>query len=222
MLSAQGPVRGQAPAEAAQAPLRAASRPSTPPVPENVDDYWFAPRPADVAAARNAALADAATAYARGQLRGGADRPRARPSRPAVRSTPTRSSTSGSSQLRQSHAAEADKAFDAVLARKPEGYLAVAAMIGKAEAAELRGDQAAAADLYEKLSTHKSVAPEDVLTRLARASLAAGDRKRAAEAFLRVYYEFPLTDAASSARDALGSLQDFIVRNTTSGISAAR
>ena len=33
--------------------------------------------------------------------------------------------------------------------------------------------QAAAADVYEKLSSHKSVAPEDVLSRLGRASLAA-------------------------------------------------
>ena len=54
--------------------------------------------------------------------------------------------------------------------------------------------------LAEKLATHKSVSPEDVLSRLARAAHAAGDRKRAAEAWLRVYYEFPLSDAASMPR----------------------
>ncbi len=80
---------------------------------------------------------------------------------------------------------------------------------------------AGAADLYEKLSTHKSVAPDEVLTRLARAALAAGDRKRAAEAFQRVYYEFPLSDAASNARDALGSLQEFVVRNTQRDLGRA-
>ncbi|HEX9369210.1 MAG TPA: transglycosylase SLT domain-containing protein, partial [Vicinamibacterales bacterium] len=47
------------------------------------------------------------------------------------------------------------------------------------------------------------------------------DRKRAAEAFQRVYYEFPLTDAASNARDALGSLQDFIVHDTQRDLGRA-
>src|SRR5438552_3105129 len=87
----------------------------------------------------------------------------------------------------------------------------VAGSQGKAEVADLRTDRAAAADLYEKVSTRKSIAPEDALVRLGRASLAAGDRKRAAEAFQRVYYEFPLSEAASTARDALASLQDFLI-----------
>src|SRR5258708_3779271 len=128
----------------------------------------------------------------------------------------------GLSDLRLSHAAEADTALDAVLARKPEGYLSAAAMMGKAEAAELRADNATAADTYEKLASQKSVPTEDVLFRAARAALAAGDRKRAAEAFQRVYYEFPLSDAASSARDALGSLQDFFNRSTQRDLGRAR
>ena len=182
-------------------------------VPENLDDYWFAPRPADkAAAARNGALADAAAAYAAGNY-------------PAAQSAARQALAAGGpleghaqlyiglADLRQSRGAEADKSFDAVLARKPEGYLYVAAMIGKAEAAELRADRAAAADLYEKLSAHKSAAPDDVLVRLARASLAAGDRKRAAEAYQRVYFEFPLSEASAAARDALGSLRDVIIPN---------
>src|SRR5205807_9872054 len=64
-----------------------------------------------------------------------------------------------------------------------------------------------------KLASRKSVASEDVLLHLGRAWLAAGDRKRAAEAFQRLYYEFPLSDAASTARDALASLQDFLIPN---------
>ena len=78
-----------------------------------------------------------------------------------------------------------------------------------------------AADLYDKLSSRKSVAPEDVLSGWRAPSLAAGDRKRAAEAFQRVYYEFPLSDAASTPRDALGSLQDFVVRNTPRDLGRA-
>ena len=45
----------------------------------------------------------------------------------------------------------------------------------------------------------KAAVTEDVLSRLGRAALAAGDRAKAAEAFVRVYYEFPLTDAATLA-----------------------
>ena len=180
-------------------------------LPQNVEDYWFAPRASDRAAAKSSVLANAATAYASGNYLS------------SLMSAQQARATTGAlelyaqyyvglSQLRLSNGTEAEKAFDAVLARKPEGYLSVAAMHGKAEAAELRGDHGAAADLYEKLSTHKTLAPEDVLLRLGRASLAAGNRSRAAEAFLRVYYEFPLSDAATSAGAALSSLQDLITK----------
>jgi soluble lytic murein transglycosylase len=182
-------------------------------IPENLDDYWFAPRPAErAAAARNATLADAAAAYAAGNY--GAAETAARQALAAGGPLETYAQLYiGLSDLRQSHGPDADKSFDAVLARKPGGYLYVAAMIGKAEAAELRADRAAAADLYEKLSEHKSVAPEEVLLRLGRAALAAGDRKRAADAFQRAYFEFPLSDAAATARDALASLRDVVVPN---------
>jgi soluble lytic murein transglycosylase len=118
----------------------------------------------------------------------------------------------GVSELRLAHAAEAEKAFEAVIARKPDGALSVDAAIGRAEAMELRGDHAGAADVYESLASNKGVVLEDVLPRLARAALAAGDRKRAAEAWLRVYYELPLSEAATSAADALNSLQDIILK----------
>jgi soluble lytic murein transglycosylase len=224
-LAGQGPDAGQGPAAGSQGQAAVEPNPQLlptvhAPVPENVDDFWFAPRPAAIAGAGTTALAAAAAAYAAGN-------------HPAVLTSARQAVPAGGplepyarfyiglAELRLSHAAEADKAFDQVLARKPDGYLSAAAMMGKAEAAELRGDQAAAADLYEKLSSHKSVAPEDVLLRLGRASLASGDRKRAAEAFQRVYYEFPLTEAASNARDALGSLQDFFVRNTPRDLGRA-
>jgi soluble lytic murein transglycosylase len=207
LVCAPAALSGQAPAEPPQLQptIHAA-------VPENIDDYWFAPRPADRAAARNAPLTDAALAYAAGNY--AASLVSARQA-VAVRG-PLEAYAQlyiGLSELRLSHAPEADKALEAVLARNPEGNLYVAAMLGRAEAAELRADHAGAADLYDTLSSHKSAAPDEVLTRLARASLAAGDRKRAAEAFRRVYYEFPLSEAAAAARDALGSLQDFLVRD---------
>ncbi len=225
VLCSEGRAAGQAAGTASQGQAAVEPNPQLlptvhAPVPENVDDFWFAPRPAAIAAVGNTPLADAAAAYASGNYSAALVSAR----RAVAAGGPLESYAQfyiGLSELRLSHAAEADKAFDQVLARRPDGYLSAAAVIGKAEAAELRADQAAAADLYEKLSSHKSVAPEDVLSRLARASLASGDRKRAAEALQRVYYEFPLTDAASNARDALGSLQDFFVRSTPRDLGRA-
>jgi soluble lytic murein transglycosylase len=219
VLCTQGPLagsQGQAPGDSIPQ-LQPTIHPS---IPENVDDYWFVPRPAAVAAVGNTPLADAALAYAAGNYTSALAS-----ARQSVAAggplQPYAHLYVGLSELRLSHAPEADKAFDLVLGRKSDGYLSVAATIGKAEAAELRADRAGAADLYEKLSTRKSVAPEDVLLRLGRAALAAGDRKRAAEAFQRVYYEFPLNEAASIARDALGSLQDFLVPNTQRDLGRA-
>jgi soluble lytic murein transglycosylase len=179
-------------------------------LPRNVDDYWFAPRPGERSAARGA-LSDAASAYAAGNYAAALSSAR----QALAAAGPLQSYAQyyvGASHLRLANPAEADKAFDALLAKKPEGYLSLAAMLGKAEAAESRGNHAAAAAIYEQLSTQKSVAPEDILLRLGRSSLAAGNRQGATEAFLRVYYEFPLSDAAESAGAALGSLQDLIVK----------
>jgi len=180
-------------------------------LPQNIDDYWFAPRPVDLAAARNPALTGAAAAYASGNYSSTLALAR----QAVAAGGPLQIYAQyyqAVAQLKLSNPSDADKSFDAVLARKPEGYLSVAAMLGKAEAAESRGDHSAALAIYETLSTHKSIAPEDVLGRLARAALAAGNRSRAAEAYVRIYYEFPLSDAAAGAKNALGSLQDLIVR----------
>jgi soluble lytic murein transglycosylase len=179
-------------------------------LPENADDYWFAPRPAD-STARLPTLTDAAAAYAAGNYTSSLSLAR----QAAATNGPLAVYAQyyiGLSQLKLSNAADADKAFDAVLARKPEGYLSIAALLGKGQAAEIRSDHASAAGIYEKLSTHKAVVPEDGLARLARTSLAMGNRARAAEAYLRIYYEFPLTDAAATAAVALKSLQDVVVR----------
>ena len=118
----------------------------------------------------------------------------------------------GLSLLRASNGTDAAKTFDAILDRKPEGHLSVSAAIGTAAALELNGNSAAAAEIYAGLSTHKSISPEDILARLARASQAAGDRPRAAQAWLRVYYEFPLCEQAKAASDALAGLQDLITK----------
>lgn len=180
-------------------------------LPQDVGDYWLVPAAKERSRLREPNLSAAASAYAAGSYAAALD-------------AAERASTDGAlgsyallyralAQLRMSRAPEADTLFDAVLATKPTGYLADAALIGKAEGAELRADHAAAADIYQKLASEKSIAADDILLRLGRAALAAGDRPRAAEAFLRVYYEFPLSDAATPAGAALASLQDEIVRS---------
>ena len=213
-----GPAAGQVPR---RTPLRSCTRPSTPRCPRTSTTTGSRRARPPSPRRGNTALADAADRVRRGQLRGGADlgAPGRRGRR--VRSSPTRSSTSACRSCACRTRRRPTRRSTPVLARKPEGYLCRRGDDRQGGGRGAPRRPGAAADLYEKLSTHKSVAPEDVLSRLARASLAAGDRKRAAEAFQRVYYEFPLTDAASNARDALGSLQDFVVRNTQRDLGRA-
>jgi soluble lytic murein transglycosylase len=116
----------------------------------------------------------------------------------------------GLAQLRLGQVAEARRTLDGVIDRKAPGYVTFAAALTSGEAAELAGDYAAAVRVYEHIADHKAAISEDVLSRLGRAALAAGNRPRAADAFLRVYYEFPLTDAATAASQQLASLQDLI------------
>ncbi len=218
----QLPVAGiQSPGAAAQAP-GADSRPAADTqlapttlaaLPQEVDDYWLVPSVRDRKAGTTTALATAGKAYAAGDY--------------AAALTSAQHAATGKSALadyglyyqglallRLSRAEEAEKAFDTLIEHKPGGYLAIAAALGKGEAAESRGDHARAADIYEKLTSTKTIAPEDVLARLGRAALAAGDKPRATQAYLRVYYEFPLSDAAAGAGSALSGLQDQIVRTS--------
>jgi hypothetical protein len=117
------------------------------PLPQNVEDYWFAPRPTDVSAARNPALAEAASAYASGNYSSALSSARQAQAAGGPLEVYAHYYI-GVSHLRLSNGSEADRAFDAVLAKKPEGQLLVAAMLGKAEAAESRRDHAGAVSLY--------------------------------------------------------------------------
>jgi soluble lytic murein transglycosylase len=179
-------------------------------LPQNIDDYWFAPAKGD-RPPRATALTDAAAAYAAGNYASALTHARGAAGVSGELDVYAEYYV-GVSELRLAHAAEAEKAFDAVLAGKPEGALSADAAIGRAEAMELQGNHAGAFEVYESLASNKGAVQEDVLARLARAASGAGDRKRAAEAWLKVYYEFPLSDAASNAENALNSLQDLIVK----------
>src|SRR5437870_3438900 len=95
---------------------------------------------------------------------------------------------------------------------KPAGLLAftlasvIAAPLREAECNEALGDLSAAVEIYERLARTKTTAPDDVLIRLGRAARAAGDAEKAATAFARVYYEFPLSDLSVLAGSELETL----------------
>jgi soluble lytic murein transglycosylase len=118
----------------------------------------------------------------------------------------------GLAELKLARAGDARSTFAGIRGREVRGHLAVAAALGEAEAAEAIGAHTAAIAIYEELAGDKAAISEEVLARLGRAALAAGDRRKAAAAFIRVHYEFPLTDAAMEAATAIESLQDVIER----------
>ena len=168
---------------------------------------WFVPTEKERARqpASHAALADAAEKYAEGDFK-------------AALTLATRASASGPlqdyaslyvglSQLRLGESADARRTLD-TLRKDAHGYVVVAASLGSAEAAEALSDYGAAIAIYEELSENKGAVNDDLLSRLGRAALAAGDRKKAADALTRVYYEFPLSDNAALAAEQLTTLQD--------------
>jgi soluble lytic murein transglycosylase len=181
-------------------------------LPSTAGDLWLVPSASETrAAAVYKPLVDGAAAFADG------DYAKALPlvSRASLASTELRGYAdyyAAAAQLRLSKAAEARKLFHAIRERKPGGALAVKTALGEAEAAEALGDYPGALDIYEDLAAGRNTVNQDILSRVGRVALASGDRKKAAEAYLRVYYEFPLTDAAAAAETALADLKDNLVR----------
>ena len=119
----------------------------------------------------------------------------------------------GLAQLRLEKYAEARKTFTAVLDRKPQGAVSLRAALAHGEAAEASGDYKGAVEIYQRLAESKGLVTDEVLSRLGRAALAADDRKVAAHAYVRLYYEFALTDAATAAASQLQSLQEHVVKS---------
>jgi soluble lytic murein transglycosylase len=187
-----------------------------PALPSNPSDLWLVPSESDRATRTLATYEPLVLGVARFQA---GDYPAALSllNRPALATSPLADYATyyiGLSQLRQVQLADARRTFESILARKPSGHVAIAAAMGAGDAAEGAGDPAAAVKFYERIVDRKGAITEEVLYRLGRAALAAGDRKKAAEAFVRVYYEFPLTDAATMAGAQIPALQDQITRNS--------
>ncbi|MBI2221709.1 MAG: transglycosylase SLT domain-containing protein [Acidobacteria bacterium] len=105
----------------------------------------------------------------------------------------------GLAELRLNDVTAARRTLSALKDRPLEGYLAYASVLARGEAAELDNDHAAASALYEQLAAGRPLEPEVVVHRLGRAALAAGDKQKAVSSFLRLRYEFPLSDEAALA-----------------------
>ena len=112
----------------------------------------------------------------------------------------------GLAELRLGRAADARRTFQALAAHPPTGYLVEAAALREADADEALGDTAAALQIYDRLSTEKTTAPDEVLMRLGRLAKTAGNPEKATEAFSRLVYEFPFSDLAPVASDELTNL----------------
>ena len=187
-----------------------------PPLPKNPSELWLVP--ADSPAMTRAAttyepLAQAAAAIGAGDF----ERALTLASRPAFASTPLAGYAAyykGLAQLRLSRPAEARDTFASIKRGGTDGYLPTAVDLATAEAATALGDHARALGIYERLAADKQIVTDQILRKLADAARAAGDRKKAAEALLRVYYEYPLTDSAVAAAADLEPLRDLIVRQS--------
>jgi soluble lytic murein transglycosylase len=124
----------------------------------------------------------------------------------------------GLAQLRLNDVVAARRTLSALKERPLQGYLAHASVFARAEAAERDNDHGAAAALYRGLLSQKPAEPHVVLHRLGRASAAAGDGEEAAKAFLRVRYEYPLSDEAALADAELERLEGVEPRPNTASM----
>jgi soluble lytic murein transglycosylase len=185
-----------------------------PPLSPTAADMWLVP-PETAANTRAAALYQPLTDAAAEMAAGNYDRALTLVNRPSLSGSALADYAAyykGVAQLRLSRAADARETFDALQRRKPSGYLAVAAPLGEAEAAASLGNHGRALAIYEKLTADKTAVNEQILARQAEAARVVGDRRKTAEALLRIYYEFPLTDAAVAAAAELAPLRDIVVR----------
>ena len=183
-------------------------------LPDNSSDLWLVP--AEGSAGRGFAqyepLAHAVKQYQAGEYTAAAQLA----SRPALASTPLAGYATyytGLAQLRQQQTAAARQTLQRLLATRPAGHLGVAVAMAAGEAAEAATDHAAALGIYEKLAADKLAVNDQVLARLGRSALALGDRRKAAQAFVRLYFEFPLTAAGASAGTHLDALKDQVARS---------
>jgi soluble lytic murein transglycosylase len=180
-----------------------------PPVARDATQLWMAPSATD----QSKAASNPSLVHLQAALRLYADekyeQALGRFSSAAVASAPLRAHAlyyAGVSELRLKRFEAARRRFADL--ENIEGFVGQAASLGEAEAAQAMGDFDAAIDIYEDILKEKPVEAPAIWLSLANAALADGDRKRAAEAFLHLYYEFPLSEHAQQAEGPLQTLPE--------------
>jgi soluble lytic murein transglycosylase len=180
-----------------------------PPVAHDASRLWMAPSASD----QKAAAANPAHAHLQAALRLYADekyeQALTRFSAAATPRAPLRSHASyyaGVSELRLRRFEAARRRFAGL--KDTDGFVGEAAALGEAEAAQAMGDFGDAAGIYRDILDDKAVDVPAIWLSLANAALSGGDRERAAEAFLHLYYEFPMSEHAVQAEAAMQSLPE--------------
>lgn len=180
-----------------------------PPVAREASHLWMAPSDADRAsAASNPALIHLHAAlrlYAQEKY----DQALARFLAAAAPKSPLRDHAAyyaGVSELRLRRFEEARDRFSGL--NDSEGFLTEAAALGEAEAALGMRDYDGAVNIYERVLADKAIDEPAIWLSLATAALADNDRRRAADAYLRLYYEFPLSEHALQAEDPLQTMAE--------------
>ena len=113
-------------------------------------------------------------------------------------------------RLKINHLDAASLGFDALAAKRLEGYLTQAVDLRRAEIALERREFERAAMILDTLSRRPMLYPEAVLLKVAAAFEKAGDRARAIETYRRVWSEhalLPEGDAAGQELERLGGLR---------------
>ena len=180
-----------------------------PPIARDVATLWIVPSEADRSAITNnpalGHLQAALKLYAQEKY----DLALARFMSAATPQSPLRSYATyyaGVSELRLKRFEAARRRFSGL--KDAEGFLSEAVALGEAEAAQELGEHGAAAKIYDRLLQNKPVDEPAILLSLATAAAADHDSKRAAEAYLRLYYEHPFSEYAAEAEGPLQSMND--------------
>jgi soluble lytic murein transglycosylase len=183
-------------------------------LPAEASDFWFVPSSSDRTSRgykQYEPLAEAVQHFDEGEYQ---DAIRLA-SRASLADTPLAGYAAyytGLSQLRLLKTSEARATLERLLREEPPGALSLAIALAAGEAAETAGDNAAALAIYDRLAADKVTVTDEVLSRLGRTALAVGDNRKAADAYVRLYYEYPLTAAGTASAAQLDSLAAHITR----------
>jgi len=186
---------------------------SHPPLPPNPSQYWLVP---DLAAPRPATSRATAAAVANFvkavNLIGDRDYAAALPliDGAAIATTPLGAYGyyySGVALNALQRLAEADAAFAAADALRPEGALSELVLLRIAEVALARNDARRAVDTLQRLNPDKANAPEQVNLMVARAAERAGDRETALQTYRHLYYDYPTSQEAADAQAGIERLE---------------